>query len=149
MQILTFTGLFHNKVQPTHGVFIYQRVAHYAMLPRCSVEVVAPVPYFPRWLRWKRWRLYSQVPRAEQVSKLHVWHPRYPLLPKVAMPFHGLMMFAACLSSVWRLKKQTGFACIDAHFVYPDCLAAILLGKVLKIPVICSARGTDVKIGRA
>jgi teichuronic acid biosynthesis glycosyltransferase TuaC len=146
MQILTFTSLFPNKLQPTLGIFIYQRVAHYARRPQCSAIVVAPVPYFPHWLMWKPWRVYGLIPKDEQVSELHVWHPRYPLLPKVAMPFHGLMMFVGCLSSVWRLRKQAGFGCIDAHFVYPDCFAAVLLGKILKIPVICSARGTDIAV---
>jgi glycosyltransferase involved in cell wall biosynthesis len=38
------------------------------------------------------------------------------------------------------------FDCIDAHFVYPDGFAAVLLGKLLSVPVIVSARGTDINL---
>jgi teichuronic acid biosynthesis glycosyltransferase TuaC len=146
MKILTFTSLFPNKMQPILGVFIYQRVSHFARRPGNSVEVVAPVPYFPRWLRWKRWSSYAEVPRSEEVTGLGVSHPRYPLLPKIAMPLHGLLMFLGCFYSALRLKKKIGFVCLDAHFVYPDGFAAILLGKLLRVPVICSARGTDITL---
>jgi glycosyltransferase involved in cell wall biosynthesis len=146
MKILTFTSLFPNRMQPILGVFIYQRLSHFARRPGNSVEVVAPVPYFPRWFRWKRWGFYAEIPGSEKVTGLSVFHPRYPLLPKIAMPLHGLLMFLGCFYWVLQLKKKIGFVCIDTHFVYPDGFAAILLGKLLRVPVICSARGTDITL---
>ena len=90
MQILTFTSLFPNKFQPTLGIFIYQRVAHYAKRPQSSAIVVAPVPYFPHWLMWKHWRVYGLIPKDEQVCELHVWHPRLGEFSRaVTMPAHG------------------------------------------------------------
>jgi len=62
------------------------------------------------------------------------------------MPLHGVLMF---LGSVWqarRLHKTVRFDCIDAHFIYPDGTAAMLLGKVLGLPVVVSARGTDINL---
>jgi glycosyltransferase involved in cell wall biosynthesis len=41
------------------------------------------------------------------------------------------------------LHAHHAFDCIDAHFAYPDGTAAMLLGKILDLPVIVSARGTD------
>jgi len=55
-------------------------------------------------------------------------------------------MFLGCIFSVLRLRKEIGFVCIDAHFVYPDGFAAVLLGKLLHVPVICSVRGTDITL---
>lgn len=146
MKVLTFTSLFPNAVQPVLGVFVYQRVVHFARRPGNFVDVVAPVPYSPRWLRWGKWQKYGQVPRQEAMGELTVVHPRYPLLPKVAMPFHGLLMFLGCLRSVLQLRKANRFDCFDAHFIYPDGFAAVLLGKLLRVPVICSARGTDINL---
>ncbi len=40
----------------------------------------------------------------------------------------------------WRID------CLDAHYVYPDGLAAVLLGKYLSVPVMVSARGTDINL---
>jgi teichuronic acid biosynthesis glycosyltransferase TuaC len=77
---------------------------------------------------------------------MDVYHPRYLLLPKISMPFHGLLMFAGSLKLVWQLHKSRKFDCIDAHYVYPDGFAAVLLGKCLGIPVFVSARGTDMSL---
>ncbi len=60
------------------------------------------------------------------------------------MPFHGLLMFAGCMGLVRSLHQEHHFDCIDAHYVYPDGLAAILIGKILGIPVVVSARGSDI-----
>ncbi len=144
MRVLTFTSLFPNAVQPAHGIFVYQRVVHLARRQGNIVQVVAPVPYFPRWLCRSRWRAASQVPKEEEIGNLKVHHPRYLLLPKISMPLHGLLMFLGSVFLVRRLKKGMSFDCIDAHYVYPDGFAAALLGKVSGVPVIVSARGTDV-----
>jgi glycosyltransferase involved in cell wall biosynthesis len=80
------------------------------------------------------------------VEGIEVYHPRYFLLPKISMPFHGLLMFAGSISIARRLHEKARFDCIDAHYVYPDGFAAVLLGRYLGIPVVVSARGTDISL---
>jgi len=55
-------------------------------------------------------------------------------------------MYMASLPLARRLHSTQHFCCIDAHFVYPDGFAAVLLGKALGLPVIVSARGTDINV---
>jgi len=110
---------------------------------------VSPIPYFPRWLKIERWKTSTEVPSEEAVQGLAVYHPRYFRLPKIFMPFHGFSMFLGCLPLVWKLNRQKRFDCIDAHFAYPDGMAGVLLGKLLKIPVVVSARGTDINTYQA
>jgi teichuronic acid biosynthesis glycosyltransferase TuaC len=50
------------------------------------------------------------------------------------------------LGTVRQLHEKMQFDCIDAHYVYPDGFAAVRLGKTLGIPVIVSARGTDISL---
>lgn len=144
MRILTFTALFPNSVDPTLGIFIYQRSAHLAQRPGIHVEIVSPVPWFPRWLKIRRWRAASEIPSQEEFGTLSLHHPRYFLVPKISMPLHALLMFLGSLARVRRLNRIAKIDCIDAHFVYPDGLAAVLMGKVLGVPVTVSARGTDI-----
>src|SRR5216684_1279605 len=120
VRILTFTSLFPNVSQPLQGIFVYQRVAHVAKLPGNSITVVAPIPYFPAGLRSLRWRKFSHIPAHEEFGELDVYHPRYPLLPKISMLFHGLLMFLGSLFQVLKLCRENRFDCIDAHYVYPD-----------------------------
>src|SRR5208282_6700680 len=145
MKILTFTSLFPNRTKPDFGAFIYQRVAHLAARPGNLLRVLAPIPYFPTWLRVKRWSTFSGIPAEETVGTLSVSHTRYPLLPWV-MPLHGWLMFLGSLSAARRLHQKFPFDCIDAHYMYPDGFAAVLLGKALGIPVVVSARGTDINV---
>jgi glycosyltransferase involved in cell wall biosynthesis len=62
------------------------------------------------------------------------------------MPLHGLLMFLGSFLLVRRLHRQFRFDCIDAHYVYPDGFAAVLLGKLLGLPVVVSARGSDINV---
>jgi glycosyltransferase involved in cell wall biosynthesis len=146
MQILTFTSLFPNAADKTFGVFIYQRMAHVDKRAGNKVHVVAPVPYLPSWLKSSRWGAMARIPKVEQIGELTVYHPRYLLLPKVSMAFHGILIFLGSFLLVRRLHKKVGFNCIDAHYVYPDCFAAVLIGKLLHLPVVASARGTDINL---
>lgn len=86
------------------------------------------------------------MPLQEEIGGLTVHHPRYFLLPKVSMPFHAILMFLGSVARVRSLNRSAKIDCIDAHFVYPDGLAALLLGKILGVPVTVSARGTDINL---
>jgi teichuronic acid biosynthesis glycosyltransferase TuaC len=146
MKILTFTTLFPNKKRPDFGIFVYQRISHLVRSNDAAVKVVAPVPYFPSWLRSRRWDVYRDIPHNESLGTLEVYHPRYPLVPGLFMPLHGILMFLGSWLLAYRLHKKFRFDCIDAHYVYPDGFTATLLGKLLGIPVVISARGSDVNV---
>src|SRR5271167_305820 len=143
MRILTFTSLFPNVTDPNFGIFIFQRTSHLARRGN-AVEVVAPVPYAPKFLEGTARGSFASIPQTEVIGNLQVRHPRYPLVPKVSMPLHGLLMYAGCIGYVKRLHEKYRFDCIDAHYVFPDGLAAVLIGRSLGIPVVVSARGTDI-----
>ncbi|HKV62623.1 MAG TPA: glycosyltransferase family 4 protein [Candidatus Acidoferrum sp.] len=146
MRVLTYTSLYPNKVNPLQGIFIHQRVKHLGLRSGNSVEVIAPIPYFPSWLPSERWRQFSQIPREETMDGVRIHHPRYPLLPGISMPVHGMLMYLASVSLARRLHSENQFDCIDAHFVYPDGFAAVRLGRKLSLPVVVSARGSDVNL---
>jgi teichuronic acid biosynthesis glycosyltransferase TuaC len=146
LRVLTFTSLYPNRINPLQGIFIHQRVAHLARRQGNTVEVVAPIPYFPTWIPVARWQRFSQVPLEELIDGIRVHHPRYPLLPGISMPVHGMLMYLASLRLVRRLHSEQSYDCIDAHFVYPDGYAAVRIGNKLNIPVVVSARGSDINL---
>jgi glycosyltransferase involved in cell wall biosynthesis len=57
-----------------------------------------------------------------------------------------MLMYLFSLSLARRLHREKPFDCIDAHFVYPDGFAAVRLGRRLNLPVVVSARGTDMNL---
>ena len=145
MKVLVFTTLFPNNIWSDHGIFVKERMTRFARLAGCQVKVVAPVPYFPPLKIGHRWR-FSQVHKHEVVDGIDVFHPRYFMIPKIGMVFHGLFMFLSIFLYVKKVQRTYDFDVIDAHYVYPDGFAAVLLGKWLKKPVAVSARGTDINL---
>ena len=144
MRVLTFTSLFPNSRAPNFGIFLLQRALNFASSTGNQVEVVAPLPYSPAFLRRTAFGEMVSVPALEEISSLLVHHPRYPLVPKISMPLHGMLMYVGCCGLVRYLHRQKPFDCIDAHYVFPDGLAAVLIGRTLGIPVTLTARGTDI-----
>jgi glycosyltransferase involved in cell wall biosynthesis len=145
MKILVFTSLYPNNVWPHHGVFIKERMTRVAQLDGCQVQVVAPIPYFPPLKFTPRWR-FSQVLRQEVIEGLEVYHPRYFMTPKVGMVSYGATMGLSVFPAIKKIQRRFNFDLIDAHYVYPDGLAAVLLGRLLKKPVVVSARGSDINL---
>lgn len=145
MNVLVFTSLYPNNVWPRHGIFVKERITRFAALQGHAVRVVAPVPYFPPLRINRRW-LFSQVAPHEAIEGLEVRHPRYFMIPKVAMIFQGWLMALSVLPFVRRLQADFPFDLIDAHYVYPDGFAAVLLARALGKPVVVSARGSDINV---
>lgn len=141
--VLVFTSLFPNKVNPDFGVFIKRRMLAYAQRKDCNVMVVAPVPFSPEVKFLKKYYQYSQIPQHELIDGIMVYHPRYPLIPKISMPFHGKLIYHSTINALKKIHKEFSFDLIDAHFIYPDCQAGVLLGKVFNKPVVVTARGSD------
>ena len=144
MKILVFTSLFPNNIEQNKGIFIKERMRNVARF--CEIKVIAPVPYFPRIRFFKKWFRFSKVNRQDKIEGLEVYYPRFFMVPKIGMSLYGVFMFLSVLSTVSKIKKGFNFDLIDAHYVYPDGLAAVLLGKVFKKPVVVSARGTDINV---
>ena len=145
MNILVFTSLYPNNVREHLGVFVQERMTHVAKLAGCHVKVVAPVPYFPP-IKLGHWWQFSQIKRQEHREGLEVYHPRFGMIPKIGMTLQGIMLFLSVLPTVKAFQRKFDFDLIDAHYVYPDGLAAVLLGRVLNKPVIISARGSDINL---
>ncbi len=148
LNILTFTTLYPNAAQPHHGIFVENRLRHLVAGGGVSSQVVAPVPWFP--LRHGAFGSYAQlaaVPASEQRHGLSVLHPRYPVIPKLGMSVAPLLMYAALKPQISRLLRDGGdFDLIDAHYFYPDGVAAVMLGRRFGKPVCITARGTDINL---
>ena len=133
---------------PHHGIFVENRLRNLVASGEVAALVVAPVPWFPfEHKAFGRYASFARVPREEQRHGLTVLHPRYPLMPKVGMSSAPVLMYAALRHSFAEiLKARFRFDLIDAHYFYPDGVAAVLLGRSLGKPVVITARGTDVNL---
>src|SRR5262249_2799646 len=144
LKVLIYTTLFPNSIHPLHGNFVLERMRY--LMPFLDMSVIAPVPYFPPINVGQRWFEFTRIPQNERFAGFDMCHPRYVVFPKVGMTTHSLSMFAGSLPQVWKRLRTTDYELIDAHYVYPDGAAAIMLGAVFKKPVVVSARGSDINV---
>lgn len=148
MKILTFSTLFPNSEQHDHGIFVENRLRHLLGSLQAETRVVAPVPWFP--VTGKSFGSYAKlarVPRAEARHGIAIQHPRYLTIPKIGMLAAPFLLYFGARRAVKRLIAQGyAFDLIDAHYYYPDGVAAALLARELGKPFVITARGTDINL---
>ncbi len=148
LRVLTFSTLFPNAEQPGHGVFVETRIRRLAADGGIHVRVVAPVPWFPVSASlFGRYAAYARVPRQETRHGLSVAHPRFVQIPKLGAAPAPWLLYRAALPLLRRLRADGfDFDLIDSHYLFPDGVAAVLLGRTLRRPVTLAARGSDVNV---
>ncbi|HZV66938.1 MAG TPA: glycosyltransferase family 4 protein, partial [Telluria sp.] len=141
MKIVTFSSLFPNKVKPNHGIFVETRLRNLVDSGEIESRVVAPVPWFPfSGSRFGNYADFARVPRWENRFGLSVAHPRFPLIPKIGMNWSPMLMAAAAKRTLARMIDEGyDFDLIDAHYFYPDGVAAVRLGQYFNKPVVITA----------
>lgn len=148
IKLLTFSTLYPDSTRPTHGIFVETRLRHLIAAGKIKGRVVAPVPWWPlKTLFGGSYIKYAGVPRAEVWHGIDVEHPRYPLIPKIGMTAAPLLMATALKRVLSRIIDHGyDFDIIDAHYFYPDGVAAVMLGRALGKPVVVTARGSDLNL---
>ena len=145
MKILTFSTLYPHAARPGHGIFVETRLRHLLASGGIEARVVAPVPWFPSGNpRFGEYAVHARAPREERRHGIEVLHPRYPVLPKIGMTLSPFLLACAMRPVIERLLRSYAFDLIDAHYFFPDGVAATLLGRHIGKPVVITARGSDV-----
>ncbi len=148
MKLLTFSTLFPNTEQPNHGIFVETRLRYLLASGKAESRVVAPIPWFPlAHPRFGSYAKYARAPAKEVRHGIDVVHPRYISLPKIGMEVAPMLLAQGAKPAIGRiLDEGYDFDVIDAHYFYPDGVAAIMLGKYFNKPVVVTARGTDINL---
>ena len=146
IRTITFTTLYPSSVRPRHGIFVEQRLRHLLETGEVESRVVAPSAWFPSGSpRFGGWSVFGRVPVREERHGIPILHPRYLLIPKLGMSLAPLAIAMAAWSALAQMIRQGfDFDVIDAHYLYPEGVAAAILGCWLGKPVIASVLGDDV-----
>lgn len=145
IRTLLFSTLYPSSARPIHGIFVETRLRELLKSGEVETKVVAPVPWFPfSGERWGEYGRFAATPRFEQRNGVDVHHPRYFLPPKIGMNIAPHTLARSALPTIRKLMRDGfDFDLIDAHYYYPDGVAAGFLAKWLGKPFVVTARGTD------
>lgn len=135
MRLLSFTTLYPNALRPNHGVFVENRLRHLVGTGQVTATVLAPI-------RWSPGR--ASAPSEEFRHGIRVLHPPW-LAGLGGTPLAPWLLYLAARRAVGGLLAAgRRFDAIDAHYLYPDGVAAVWLGRQFGLPVAVTARGSDV-----
>ncbi len=145
IRTLLFSTLYPSSARPIHGIFVETRLRELLKTGEVETKVVAPVPWFPfSGERWGEYGRFAATPRFESRNGVDVHHPRYFLPPKIGMNIAPHTLARGALPTIKKLMREGfDFDLIDAHYYYPDGVAAGFLAKWLGKPFVVTARGTD------
>ncbi len=153
MRVLLFSTLYPSAARPSHGIFVENRLKQVMAMAEktgtpLDVRVIAPVPWFPfKAERFGEYARFANTPETENRHGIQVKHPSYLLPPKVGMTYAAHSLANCLRKSISDLKKE-GFVpdLIDAHYYYPDGVAAAKVAQEEAIPFVVTARGTDINL---
>jgi glycosyltransferase involved in cell wall biosynthesis len=148
MKLLTFSTLFPNAEQPNHGIFVETRLRYLLASAAVQSRVVAPITWFPSTNpRFGAYARFARIPQRDQRHGIDIVHPRFISIPKVGMTVAPWLMAQAVKPVIGRIIDEGyDFDVLDAHYFYPDGVAAVMLGKYFNKPVVITARGTDINL---
>ncbi|HEV6964112.1 glycosyltransferase [Roseateles sp.] len=145
LKLLTFSSLFPSSARPHHGLFVAARLRELRRRHDIDADVIAPVPWFPSTSpAFGEYAAWARTPRREDWQGQPVGHPRYLMLPKVGMRWQPDAMARA--SARWIDRHGLEFDLIDAHYFYPDGVAAAQLARRYGKPLMITARGSDLNL---
>lgn len=148
LRILTLTTLYPNKAMPSHGVFVENRLRDFHRETNAEIKIIAPVPWFPSTSsKFGKYSAFAKAPYEEDRFGLTVLHPRYFIPPRIGMTYAPTALERCFFRQASQLLRDGwDFDAIDAHYLYPDGVAAARVAKKLGKPVILTARGSDVSL---
>lgn len=153
MNILSISTVFPNPSEENLGLFVRARLE--GLAARASVRVLAPVPLVD-YARIRASRGDRPVcPPCPREGRLEVFHPRW-FYPPGGGVLNALFLFLRLLAPAWRLDTASPIDLIDAHFGYPDGIAAALLAAWPgpggtprpRRPFTVTLRGNEIMHGR-
>lgn len=148
MRIVVFSTLYPTRETPAHGVFVENRLRAFLESHDADVRVIAPVPWFPlKQSLFGKYAVHARTPLREVRHGVTIWRPRYVVIPKI-----GMRLTPDSLASAFRKTLasfiEEGWApdFVDAHYLYPDGVAAARICVEQNLPLALTARGTDVSL---
>jgi teichuronic acid biosynthesis glycosyltransferase TuaC len=145
LRVLVITRVFPNAVEPLSSPFNRQQFAALGRL--CHVAIMATIPWFPgaRMLgaRSKVAGLRA-VPRRDVVDGLDVVHPRVLYVPRFGAGLSGALETVSLLPAI--VARRRDIDVVLGSWAYPDGAAAVALARMIGVPAVIKAHGSDLNV---
>lgn len=144
MRVIVVSHMYPSIFNPD-DVFIFEQVKALKALG-VEVRVLQPIPWAPWFLRWRdKWKHYHLKARAGSWGEVEALRLAYPHPPTTFLqPIGAVGLLPPLLITLRNILQTFDFQLIHSHTLTPDGFASVIAGRILKRPVVVSARGSDV-----
>lgn len=137
LRVAVVSRYFPSSAEPWQGRSAYQTLR---ILARYSnVKVFYPNASYPSWLKPGS-RMYHGLDLSYSTPDVAVKYLNYPALPLLSRVSNGWMAARSLLPDVRAFAPHLMFG----YFLYPEGFAALTLARVLSVPVVVEAIGSDI-----
>jgi teichuronic acid biosynthesis glycosyltransferase TuaC len=139
LKIVSLSCVFPRVGAQEFGIFVKRRLQQLAA--HADVKVVSPAGVLdyshPKGLLGNR-----PLPRATRDGALEILHPRW-VYPPGGSILNAVLLERQMKSPLTKLRERFPFDVIDAHFGYPDGIAAAGLATHFGVPYTITLRGNE------
>jgi glycosyltransferase involved in cell wall biosynthesis len=140
MKVLSLSTVFPNPDERGLGPFVRARLT--AIAEFAEVKVLAPLPVLDYTNPKGHIHRRRAFPATGVDGPIEVFFPRW-IFPPLGTPLNILCLFLRLYPMVRRLRSRFRFNLIDAHFGYPEGVAAALLAQAFHVPYTITLRGSE------
>lgn len=142
MRLLFLTNIFPNPYQSNLGIFNLQLAQ--ALAREHELRVISPIAWVNEW-RFQRQGCEALGRQRRRVLEgIQVHYPRYYYPPGILRTQFGRFLWRSIRPTVDRLLASYQPEAILSYWVHPDGEAAVRLARLLSVPALVMAGGTDV-----
>jgi glycosyltransferase involved in cell wall biosynthesis len=142
-RVLSIATLYPNAANPRFGTFVARQLEALAARDDWDVTVINPIGVPP--LAFGRYRGLKAAAVDGFEQGVHVFRPRFSLIPLVGARRNADSIVNAVLPLARRLHAAAPFDLVDAQFFFPDGPAATRIATALGLPLSIKARGADIQ----
>ncbi|MCB9918095.1 MAG: glycosyltransferase [Planctomycetes bacterium] len=146
VRVLVFTNLWPSSVALQHGSFVRERVRRLRARLGFDLEVVHPLPLYPKLPGDSFAARHSRLGAEEVVDGVRVHYPRYFHVPRFGVGRQAMRMERGCRKVFSEIVRRFEPHIVDTHYLYPDACAGIRLATSHGKPAFATARGSDVNL---
>jgi glycosyltransferase involved in cell wall biosynthesis len=140
LRILSLSSVYPSPWEPMRGIFVRARLQ--SMAKDAQLKVMAPIAR----LDWAHGRtgLFAarKIPTRQWDGGMEVLHPVW-VYPPGGTWLNSFALAIQLLRPIGRLHKEFPFEVIDAHFGFPEGIAAGLLAAAFRCPFTITLRGSE------
>ncbi len=141
MKVLSVSHMFPNNQRPNNGVFVKERLKSLAQV--VNTTIVAPVPDFPLSFLIDNYNYIKSVPLEEEFEGVHVYHPRYLLVPRICKFSDGYLYYKSINKFFIKMFRKGDYDLLDFHWVYPDGYAGLKWARFFGKKIVVTIRGNE------